>query len=92
MCPYSERSLNRWLRAYRETGKKALTPLSTRPKTQPNETPIRTKEIIIAYRNKHKLCAKKIHWRLKKTGLNVPVSTIGKILTVVLMVNPPANP
>lgn len=31
-------------------------------------------------RKETKLCAKKLHWRLKKQGLIVPVSTIGKIL------------
>lgn len=80
VCPHSERSLKRWLKAYRERGKEGLRPKSTRPKTQPNETPIRIKEEVIAIRKKTKLCGKKLHWRLKKQGLIVPVSTIGKIL------------
>ena len=37
VCPYSERSLKRWLVAYRRGGLEALKPKSTRPKTQPNE-------------------------------------------------------
>lgn len=57
-----------------------LVPKSTRPKTSPNETPIRTKEEIIAFRKKTRLCAQKLHWRLEKHNLVVPVRTIGKIL------------
>ena len=80
VCPYSERSLKRWLKAYRERGFEGLIPTSTRPKTQPNETPIRIKEEVITSRKRTRLCAKKLHWRLKKQDLIVPVSTIGKIL------------
>jgi len=80
VCPHSERSLKRWKKAYKEHGMEGLIPKSTKPKTQPNETPIRTKERVIDKRNKTKLCAKKIHWKLKKEGLVVPVSTIAKIL------------
>lgn len=78
--PYSIRTLKRWLKEYREKGKDGLIPKSTAPKTQPKETPIRTKERVIEMRIKTKLCAKKIHWKLKKQDLIVPVSTIGKIL------------
>lgn len=78
--PYSERTLKRWLKEYRTKGKDGLIPKSTRPKTQPNETSIRTKERIIELRKKTKLCALKLHWRLEKENLVVPVSTIGKIL------------
>lgn len=78
--PYSQRTLKRWLKEYRTKGKEGLIPKSTRPKTQPNETSIRTKERVIELRNKTKLCALKLHWRLEKENLIVPVSTIGKIL------------
>jgi len=80
VCPHSESSIKRWLKAYREGGMEALEPKSTKPKTQPNETPIGVKERVITKRNHEKVCAKKIHWKLKKEGLVVPVSTIGKIL------------
>jgi len=80
VCPYSPRTLKRWLKAYRSGGVNGLKPKSTRPKTQPNETPIRIKEEVIALRNKTKLCARKLHWRLGKQGLVIPVSTIAKIL------------
>jgi len=80
LFPYSERTLKRWLKKYREKGEEGLIPKSTRPKTHPNETPIRTKEIVIELRKKTKLCAKKLHWRLEKQNLDIPVSTIGKIL------------
>jgi transposase InsO family protein len=80
VCPHGRRSVERWLSAYKSGGEKALEPRSTRPKTAPNETPIRIKEEIIALRRKKKLCALKLHWKLKKTGLIVPARTIGKIL------------
>jgi len=80
VCPHSPRSLKRWLSAYRQGGPEALKPKSTRPKTQPNETTIRIKERIIELRKETSLCAKKLHWKLKKQGLLIPVSTIGKII------------
>jgi len=80
VCPYSERSLKRWLKDFRVGGMEALEPKSTRPKTEPNETPIWIKERVITLRKETKLCAQKLHWRLQKQGLVVPVSTIGKIL------------
>ena len=80
VCPYSESSLKRWLRAFRKGGIDALEPKSTEPKTQPNETPIWIKEKVISLRKETRLCAKKLHWRLLKQGLKVPVSTVGKIL------------
>jgi transposase InsO family protein len=78
--PYSQRTLKRWLKEYRTKGKDGLIPKSTRPKTQPNETSIRIKERVIELRKKTKLCALKLHWKLEKENLIVPVSTIGKIL------------
>lgn len=80
LCPHSKRSLERWISAYRKGGEKALEPKSTQPKSQPYETPIRIKEEIISLRKKTKLCSQKLHWKLKKKGINVPVRTIGKIL------------
>jgi len=80
VCPYSESSIKRWLRVFRKGGIDALEPKSTEPKTQPNETPIWIKETVISLRKETRLCAKKLHWRLVKQGLVVPVSTIGKIL------------
>lgn len=80
VCPHSVRSLKRWRKAFKEHGMEGLIPKSTRPKTQPQETPIRIKEEVISLRNETKVCAKKLHWKLKKMSLIVPVSTIGKIL------------
>jgi len=80
ICPYSKRSLERWCKAYKEKGEQGLIPKTTIPKTSPNETPIWIKERVIELRKDTKLCAKKLHWRLKKQGLNMPVRTIGKIL------------
>lgn len=78
--PHSRRTLIRWKKAYEQGGAAALAPKSTAPKTQPGETPIRIKEEVIALRKKTGLCAQKLHWKLKKQGLDVPVRTIGKIL------------
>lgn len=80
LCPHSERSLKRWKKAYEKDGMEGLIPKSTEPKRQPNETPIRIKEEVIALRKRTRLCALKLHWKLKKEGLNVPTRTIGKIL------------
>ena len=80
VCPHSERSLKRWKKAYEQLGMAGLVPKSTAPKTSPKETPIRLKELVIEKRHETKLCAKKIHWKLEKEGVSVPVSTIGKIL------------
>ena len=38
------------------------------------------KERVITKRKETKLCALKLHWRLAKEGLVVPVRTIGKII------------
>ena len=80
VCPYGKRTLERWVSLYKKKGEGGLIPQSTRPKTQPNETPIRIKEEVISLRKETNLCAQKLHWRLKKQGLCVPVSTISKIL------------
>ena len=51
--PSGKRTLERWVANYKKGGEEGLKPKSTRPKTQPNETPIRIKEKIIEYlRNK----------------------------------------
>lgn len=80
VCPYSKRSLERWCRAYRSEGEGSLRPKTTIPRTNPNETPIRIKERVIELRKETRLCAKKLHWRLKKQGLLIPIRTVGKIL------------
>lgn len=80
VCSYSQRSLERWVAAYRQYGEKGLEPKSTEPKRYYNETAITVKEQVIALRRKTGLCAQKLHWRLKKEGVVVPVRTIGKII------------
>ena len=80
LCPHSGRSLKRWLATYRGGGLEALIPKSTKPKTNPKETSIRIKEEVIRLRKKTKLCAKKLGWRLEKTGLKIHERTIGKII------------
>lgn len=80
VCPHSQRSLERWLKAYREQGEAGLEPKSTRPKTQPNETPIRVKERIIELRQVDKKCAQKLSWDLADEGIQIHPRTIGKII------------
>lgn len=78
--PHSERTLKRWVATYKKHGSNGLVPKSTAPKTQPHETLISTKERVIDLRKQTKLCAQKLHWKLKKQGLIVPVSTVSKII------------
>jgi len=80
VCPYSKRSLERWVAVYKTRGAQALIPRSTQPKTSPHETSIRIKEEVIAQRKKTHLCAQKLHWRLQKEEISIPVRTIGKII------------
>jgi len=80
VCPYSKRSLERWITAYRKGGETALKPKSTEPKTQPKETPIWIKERVIELRKQTKKRALKIHWQLEKEDIRIDVRTIGKIL------------
>ena len=62
VCPYSESSLKRWLKAFRKGGADALEPKSTQPKTSPQETPIWIKERVIELRKETGLCAKINVW------------------------------
>lgn len=80
LCPYSKRSLERWLGLYRKHGARGLIPKSTQPKTNPQETPIRVKERVLELRKETKLCALKLHWKLKKEDIRLHPRTIGKII------------
>lgn len=80
VCPHGQRSVERWLAAYKAGGEEALVPKSTRPKTHPNETPIRVKEQIVEFRKAKKVCALKLKWKLEKEGVKIHERTIGKIL------------
>jgi len=80
MFPGGKRTLERWVAGYRRSGEAGLAPRSTRPLSQPNETPIRTKEKIIELRRKTRLCAKKLNYKLVKEGVSIDTRTIGKIL------------
>jgi transposase InsO family protein len=79
-CPHSERSLKRWLSAFRKFGKEGLIPKSTRPKAHPKRTSPEIENRILSKRKENNLCALKLHWQLDKQGLRVPISTIGKVL------------
>lgn len=80
VCPHSQRSLERWLAKYRKHGEASLEPKSTRPKTNPNETPIRIKERVIELRKETKKCALKLKWCLEKEGIVIHKNTIQKII------------
>ena len=80
VCPHGKRSLERWLVTYRKHGEAGLEPQSTRPKTNPRETPIRIKERIIEIRKKEKQCAKKISWDLEDEGVVIHYQTVQKII------------
>jgi len=80
VCPHSQRSLERWLSLYRQHGESGLEPKSTRPKTNPRETPIRIKERVIEMRKEKKLCALKLKWQLEKEGILIHKNTIQKII------------
>jgi len=80
VCPFSRRSLCYWLKAYRKEGKKGLENKSSRPKTHPNETPIRIKERVIELRKETGLGAKKLKWKLEKEGIELHFQTVHKII------------
>ena len=80
VCPFSERALKYWLAAYRRYGMAGLQNQSSKPKSNPNETPIRIKERIIELRKKKKKCALKLKWDLEDEGTVIHQRTIGKIL------------
>jgi transposase InsO family protein len=80
ICPFSERALKYWLANFRTGGLASLENKSTRPKSQPNETPIRIKERIIELRLSTKLCAKKLNYKLKKENISIHDRTVGKII------------
>lgn len=80
VCPHSQRSFERWLATYKKSGEAGLEPKSTRPKSNPKETPIRIKERIIELRKETKKCSQKLKWRLEKEGINVHKNTIQKLI------------
>lgn len=80
VCPFGERTIKNWLFKYRKDGLDGLRNRSTRPKSQPNETPIRIKERILELRKESGLAAIKLHWKLEKEGIFIHERTIGKIL------------
>jgi transposase InsO family protein len=82
VCPFSERALKYWLAAFKESGLDGLENESRRPKTNPNETPIRIKERIIELRKEKKQCALKLMWDLEDEGIGIHYQTIQKIIRV----------
>lgn len=83
VCPFGERTLKDWLAKYRKEGLVRLENRSTRPKSQPNETPIRIKERVLKLRREmNDECALKLKWDLAEEGISLHERTIGKILKI----------
>lgn len=80
VCPFSERTLKYWLASFRRGGLDELANKSTRPRSHPEETPIRVKERIIELRKATGLCAKKLNYKLAKEKIIVSDRLIGKVL------------
>jgi len=80
VCPFSQRSLKYWLATFEEFGIDGLENKSRRPKSHPNETPIRIKERIIELRKDKKQCALKIKWDLEDEGIGIHFQTVQKII------------
>lgn len=80
VCPFAERSIKYWLADFKRYGFEGLDNKSTRPKSNPRETPIRIKERIIELRKKKKQCALKIKWDLQGEGISIHFQTIQKII------------
>ena len=80
VCPHGKRTLERWVATYRKDGQEGLEPKSTRPFTNPNETPIRIKERVIEFRKSKKQCALKMMWDLEEEGIDLHFQTIQKII------------
>ncbi|HEY4510099.1 MAG TPA: DDE-type integrase/transposase/recombinase [Candidatus Paceibacterota bacterium] len=80
VCPHGQRTLERWIAAYKERGEEGLEPKSTRPKTNPRETPIRVKERALELRKATKECALKLKWDLAEEGIYLHERTIGKFI------------
>jgi len=82
VCPYGQRSLERWVANYKQFGEVGLEPQSTKPRSQPNETPIRVKERIVELRKEKRKCAFKLVDDLEQEGIKIDARTVGKILKV----------
>src|SRR3989338_1762698 len=80
--PHGKRTLERWVAGYKKHGERGLEPQSTRPRTNPKETPIQIKERISELRNEKGECALKIKWDLEDEGIDINARTVGKILKV----------
>lgn len=82
VCPFSERALKYWIANYKKSGMDGLENKSRKPKSNPNETPIRIKERIIELRGDKKQCSLKIMWDLEEEGTNIHFQTIQKIIRI----------
>jgi len=80
ICPFSIRTIKYWMANFRKMGIDGLENRSTKPKSHPNETPVRIKERVIELRQETGLCALKLRWQLKKEGVVVGKSLIDKVI------------
>ena len=80
VCPHGQRTLERWVADYKKHGEAGLEPKSTRPKTNPKETPIWQKERALEIRRETKECALKLKWDLEEEGIFIHERTLGKFI------------
>lgn len=80
VCPHSKRSIERWVSAYKKYGRKGLIAKSTRPRSNPKDTPIRIRERVLELRGETNESAIKLHWKLEKENILIHERTIGKFL------------
>jgi len=80
VCPHGKRTVERWVAAHKKHGEAGLVAKSTRPKSNPNDTPIRIRERVIELRKETRESALKLHWKLAKENIEIHERTIGKFL------------
>lgn len=75
-----QRTLERWVAAFKQSGTAGLLPKSTKPHLSPNQIDKKIESKIIRLRKKTGLCAKKLNYKIKKEGIDINNRTVGKIL------------
>ena len=78
--PGGQRTLERWVATFKQSGEAGLLPKSTKPHHSPNKTNQKVEKRIIQLRNKTRLCAKKLNYKLIKEDIQINTRTIGCIL------------
>jgi transposase InsO family protein len=74
------RTLGKWYSRWREEGEAGLEDRSSRPHHSPNQTPVEVEERVCRLRRQLKVGPVQLQGRLAEEGLQVPASTIYRIL------------